>query len=157
MQTAAVARPVVCTTTLEAPSVLLIEGGEQASPVEVTRCARVQSTAALMEERFYTWTAPFASGVNIRHQLADIYGFAVAGPDGERWMGFGFPDQTIVWDGSAVENTYRMLLENQSDPIPWRTVDIPNGFSGSIAEDMASPVPDRVQELEVFSPVRALW
>ncbi|KZR85724.1 hypothetical protein MITS9504_01905 [Synechococcus sp. MIT S9504] len=157
LQAAAVARPVVCTTTLEAPSVLLIEGGEPASPVEVTRCARVQSTAALMEERFYTWTAPYASGVNIRHQLADIYGFAVAGPDGERWMGFGFPDQTIVWDGSAVENTYRMLLENQSDPIPWRTVDIPNGFSGSIAEDMASPVPDGVQELEVFSPVRALW
>ena len=157
LQAGALARPVVCSTTLEAPSVLLMDDGVPASPVEVTRCSRVTSTARLMEERFYSWTAPYASGVNIRHQLADMFGFAVAGPDGERFMGFGFPDQTIVWDGSAVENTYRVLLEEQSDPIPWRTVDIPNGFSGSLAEDIASPVPDVVQEEEVFSPVRALW
>ena len=110
-----------------------------------------------MEERFYSWTAPYASGVNIRHQLADMFGFAVAGPDGERFMGFGFPDQTIIWDGTAVENTYTMLLEDQSDPIPWRTVDIPNGFSGSLAEDVGSPSPDVVQGEEAFQPVRALW
>ena len=31
---------------------------EPGMPVEVTRCAPVQSTTALVEERFYTWTAP---------------------------------------------------------------------------------------------------
>ena len=136
---------------------LLMDDGVPASPVEVTRCSRLTSTAGLMEERFYSWTAPYASGVALLHQVTDLLGIAVAGPQGNRFMGFGFPDQTIVWDGSAVENTYRVLLEEQSDPIPWRTVDIPNGFSGSLAEDMASPVPDVVQEEEVFSPVRALW
>ncbi len=134
-----------------------MEGGVPASPVEVTRCAKVQSTPALIEERFYSWTAPFASGVNIRHQAADMFGFAVAGPDGDRWVGFGFPDQTIVWDSVALENTYEMLLENQSDPIPWRTVDIPNGFSGSLADDMFSPGPGEYQNEEAFPPVRALW
>ena len=110
-----------------------------------------------MEERFYGWTAPYASGVDLLHQITDVLGIAVAGPEGNRFMGFGFPDQTIIWDGVAVENTYQMLLEEQSDPIPWRTVDIPNGFSGSLAEDSATPVPEVSREEDVFSPVRALW
>ena len=151
------ARPVVCSTTLEAPSTAISAGDGLPSPVEVTRCAPVQSTTALMEERFYGWTAPYASGVDLLHQITDVLGIAVAGPEGNRFMGFGFPDQTIIWDGVAVENTYRMLLEEQSDPIPWRTVDIPNGFSGSLAEDTATPVPEVSREEDIFSPVRALW
>ena len=151
------ARPVVCSTTLEAPSTAISSGDVPPAPVEVTRCGPVQSTAALMEERFYTWTAPYEKGVDLLHQVNDLLGIATAGPEGNRYMGFGFPDQTIIWDGLAVENTYRMLLEDQSDPIPWRTVDIPNGFSGSLAEDIATPVPDVIEEVEVFSPVRALW
>ena len=110
-----------------------------------------------MEERFYSWTAPYASGVDLLHQVTDLLGIAVAGPQGNRFMGFGFPDQTIIWDGTAVENTYTMLLEDQSDPIPWRTVDIPNGFSGSLAEDIASPSPELIQDEDAFQPVRALW
>ena len=31
-------------------------------------------------------------------------------------MGLGFPDQTIIWDGSAVENTTNALLEEQALP-----------------------------------------
>ena len=91
-----------------------------------------------MEERFYSWTAPYASGVDLLHQVTDLLGIAVAGPQGNRFMGFGFPDQTIIWDGTAVENTSTMLLEDQSDPIPWRTVDILNGFSSSLAEALAA-------------------
>jgi len=110
-----------------------------------------------MNERYYSWTAPYARGVDLLHQITDILGIAVAGPEGNRFMGFGFPDQTIIWDGTAVENTYQMLVEDQSDPIPWRTVDIPNGFSGSLAEDIATPVPEVSPEKADFSPVRALW
>ena len=135
----------------------LAGGGAPAEPVEVTRCGPVQSTAALMEERFYSWTAPYASGVDLLHQVTDLLGIAVAGPQGNRFMGFGFRDQTIIWDGTAVENTYTMMLEDQSDPIPWRTVDIPNGFSGSLAEDIGSPSPDVIQDEEAVQPVRALW
>ena len=147
----------VCSTTLEAPTTALPEGGVPAEPVEVTRCGPVQSTSALMEERFHSWTAPYASGVDLFQQVTDLLGIAVAGPQGNRFMGFGFPDQTIIWDGTAVENTYTMLLEDQSDPIPWRTVDIPNGFSGSLAEDIGSPSPDVIQDEEAVQPVRALW
>ena len=164
-QASALARPVVCSTTLEAPQGLLTDDGHDdgdrdgapALPVEVTRCAPVLSTPALMEERFYTWTAPFASSVDVLHQVTDLLGIAVGGAQGNRLMGFGFPDQTIVWDGSAVQNTYEVLLEQQSDPIPWRTVDISNGFDSSLAEEFQSPSPNPTPTDGTFPPVRALW
>ena len=126
-------------------------------PVEVTRCAPVQTTTSLVEQRFYTWTAPFASGVDLLHQVTDVLGIAVGGVQGNRLMGFGFPDQTIIWDGTALENTYAVLLEEQSDPVPWRTVDIFNGFDGSLAEDARTSVPERATADTAFPSVRALW
>ena len=111
----------VCTTTLEAP---LAGSG----PVEVTRCGAVVTTPQLLEQRFYSYTSPYARGVDITHQITDILGIAMGGGDGTKLMGLGFPDQTIVWDGSALENTYQVLLDQQSEPMPWRTADRSNGF-----------------------------
>ena len=149
------ANPVVCVTTLEAPAPSS-SGGEVLDPVEVSRCGPVKTTDSLVSERFYTWTAPFARGVDVMHQITDLLGIAVAGPEGNRVMGFGFPDQTIVWDGSAVQSTYEVLLEEQSPAIPWRTVDISNGFTSSLAEE------DQVRmsierDDPPSAPIRALW
>ncbi len=152
LATAARANTVVCTTTLEAPSGLAqVAAVEPAAPVEVSRCAPVQTTDALVVNRYYTWTAPYARGVDLIHQVTDLLGIAVAGPDGNRVMGLGFPDQTIIWDGTALQNTYQVLLEQQSAPIPWRTVDISSGFSGSLAAEQAQPG----EGLEVLIPVEA--
>ena len=123
------AGPVVCTTTLEAPLAGSGPAGLNASgPVEVTRCGPVVTTPQLVERRFYSYTSPYARGIDITHQITDILGIAMGGGDGTKVMGFGFPDQTIVWDGSALENTYQVLLEQQSNPMPWRTADVNNGF-----------------------------
>jgi len=125
----AVAGPVVCTTTLEAPLAGSGPSGMNAAgPVEVTRCGPVVTTPQLVERRFYSYTSPYARGIDITHQITDILGIAMGGGDGTKVMGFGFPDQTIVWDGSALENTYQVLLEQQSNPMPWRTADRNNGF-----------------------------
>jgi hypothetical protein len=43
-------------------------------------------------------------------------------------IGFGFTDQTIFWEVSALENTYRVLLVEQSEPLPWLTADVNNGL-----------------------------
>mgnify|MGYP006293225409 CR=1 FL=1 len=145
------AGPVVCTSSIEAP----LAGS---APVEVTRCGPVTTTAELMDRRFYSYTAPFARGIDITHQITDLLGIAMGGGDGTKVMGLGFPDQTIVWDGSAVENTYQVLLEKQSDPMPWRTADINNGFCrglpqgscGVPAEPVAWPQPGS-------QVVRGLW
>ena len=148
----ALAGPVVCTTTLEAPQA---RQGMQASmrPVELTRCGAVQTTPQLVEQRFYSYTAPFARGVDITHQITDLLGISMGGGDGTKVMGFGFPDQTIVWDGTALDITYQVLLEKQSELIPWRTGDVGNGFSSSLGSAASSGA----TAASFRAPVRGLW
>ena len=155
---AALAGPVVCTTTLEAPPAAATSR-LPAAPVEVTRCGAVVTTPQLVERRFFSYTAPFARGIDITHQITDILGIAMGGGDGTKVMGFGFPDQTIVWDGTALQNTYQVLLEEQSDPMPWRTGDVASGFSGSLASGGASTMASPWQDPSVSygRPVRGLW
>lgn len=107
----------------------------------LTSCGAVLTTPALVEQRFYSYTSPFASGVDLTHQVTDLLGIALGGVDGNRLMGFGFPDQTIVWDGTALQNTYQVLLEQQAKPLPLRTLDVGNGFSGSLASGGPAPKP----------------
>ena len=104
-----------------------------------------------MEQHFYSYTAPFARGVSLTNQITDLFGIAMGGVDGTRVMGFGFPDQTIIWDGTAVENTYQVLLQQQSDPMPWRTEDGSNGYSGSLGSAGS------VTQSSYRSPVRGPW
>ena len=122
------AGPLVCTTSVEAPM-----PGSGGAPVEVTVCHPTETTSELVNRRFYTWTSPMARGVDPLHQLTDVLGIVVGGIEGNRVMGLGFPDQTLVWDGSALQNTTGALLEAQSPPLPFRTLDIPSGFDGSLA------------------------
>lgn len=162
--------PVVCTTTLEAPTVV---GSRTVSgPVEVTRCGVVRTTAELMTDRYYTWRAPYARGVSVVNQITDLFGIAMGGGrDGNRVMGFGFADQAITWDGSAVENTAAWLLDQQSPGLPLRTGDLPAVFGGSVADPARTatcPGPDRAGcgaslsspregPTSFYQPVRGLW
>jgi len=154
---AALANPVVCSTTLEAPPILEASSVASSVPVEVTRCGPVKRTDELVVDRFYSWTAPYARGVDMIHQLTDLLGIAVAGPEGNRVMGLGFPDQTIVWDGSALQNTYQVLVEEQSQAIPWRTVDVSSGFNGSLAGEPSVDVEVVLPVTSPAQPVRGLW
>ena len=124
---AAMAGPVLCTTTLEAPAQ---PGG---APREVSRCGAVQTLPELVDQRFFTYTAPYAEGVSIRGQLRELFGVATGSINrGDGIRAFGFTDQTIVWDGTALQNTTGVLLEAQGDLLPWRTADLSNGFNGSL-------------------------
>ena len=137
MQVAALpvqAGPVLCSSSLEV-------GEPGTAPVEVTVCEPVQSTSELVTQRFFTWTAPYARGVDLMHQITDLFGVALGGTDGNRWMGLGFPDQTIIWDSSAIHNTTAALLEQQSQAIPWRTMDLPNGFSAGLSGSVPGTAP----------------
>ena len=119
----------MCTTTLEAPEL----SSAATEPVEVTTCAPVETTSELVERRLYTWTAPYERGVDLVHQITDLFGIAVAGEGGTQLMGLGFPDQTIIWDAAATSSTTRALLEEQSSALPLRTQDLANGFDRSLA------------------------
>ena len=133
---AAQATPLVCTTSLEAP---LTAGQEPIgslssppAPVEVSRCAPIESTQAMVNRRSYTWRPPFAPGVSMLNQVTDILGITMGGLNGNRLMGLGFPDQALIWDGTAIQNTAYSLLELQSSPMPLRTPDLVSVFNTSL-------------------------
>jgi hypothetical protein len=146
----AVAGPVICTTTMEAPD----PSAEMRSPVQVTTCESVETTRELVNRRFFTWRAPYARGVDMVHQFTDLLGIAVGGAEGNRLMGFGFPDQAVIWDASAIGNTVEALIEEQSPARPWRTMDLPNGFDSSLAmEDQPMGFEIPVEP----TPLQPLW
>jgi len=152
------AGPVVCVSSLEAP--LPLKGAAAAassplSPVVMTRCGPVVTTPQLVERRAYTWTAPFAQGVDLVHQFTDVLGIAVAGRDGSTVMGLGFPDQTLIWDATAIETTNRVLLEAQSNPMPLRTADVFNGYCSGLAQGGCG-LPVAV-ESAAAAPMRGPW
>ena len=146
------AGPLVCTTSVEAPP-----PGSGSAPVEVTVCHPTETTSELINRRFYTWTSPMARGVDPLHQLTDVLGIAVGGIEGNRVMGLGFPDQTLVWDGSALQNTTGALLEAQSPPLPFRTLDIPSGFDGSLAATQFDEAIPESPPADDFPDVTPLW
>ena len=128
--------PVLCTTSLEAP--LIVPGQPlpaSGGPREVTRCGAVGTLTQLVERRYFSYRAPFARGVDITHQLTDLFGLAMGGGDGTRLMGFGFPDQAIIWDGSAIENTSLWLMEQQTQVVPTRTADLPSPSGTSVRSE----------------------
>jgi hypothetical protein len=172
-QAPAPASPVICTTTLEAPSPGSFRSGSApAGPVEVTRCGAVLTTGELVDRRAFSYRAPFARGVSLSHQISDVLGLAIPGREGGKIVAFGFPDQAIVWDGSAIQNTYQALLEEQSPVIPWRSGDLPNQFGTSLQPGISQamgngPGQPPLQAQPPFiptqpfqqesAPVRGLW
>ncbi len=159
----ALADPVICTTSLEAPLASGEAGGRAPSgPVEVTRCGVLQTQAELMQQRAFTWRTSFARGVSLSHQITDTLGIAMGGRDGTRVMGFGFPDQAILWDSSAISNTTAAMLEEQTSPIPWRSADLPSAFTSSLQMGQSDATVPFTQSMVVpytpaYQPVRGLW
>ena len=98
-----------------------------------------------------------ARGVEPLHQLTNFLGIAVGGIDGNRVMGLGFPEQTLVWDGSALQNTTGALLEEQSPPLPMRTLDISSGFNGSLAATDTIEPELESSTADHFLDVTPLW
>ena len=163
LSAAALAGPMVCTTSLEAPDASAPDG---AAPVALTTCAAVETTSERIERVAYSWTSPYATGVNLVHQVTDLFGIALGGIDGNRVMGFGFADQTIIWDGTAIENTTRALLEEQNPPMPTRTRDLSNGFGSSLALELSgagsldaqgAQLPLDKPVTPAATPVQPLW
>ena len=146
------AGPVVCTTTLEA-----LDPSGSGEPVEVTTCEGTETTEELIRRRAFTWTPRFDRGVDLVHQITDLFGIALAGPEGNRLMGFGFTDQTIIWDSAAIENTVDALQEEQSPAMPIRTADISSGFNTSLAMEQSVEPEEDVLVEETFPIATPLW
>jgi hypothetical protein len=126
-------------------------------PVEVTRCGVTRSAPEVMEHRYYSFSAPFAQGVNLLHQVTDVLGLSIPGRDGGKIVAFGFPDQNIVWDGTAIENTFSVMVSDQHGLMPLRTSDITNGYSGSLGSVAAGTYVRQPASTSWTPPIRGLW
>jgi len=67
-------------------------------------------------------------GVSIPYALSDMLGLSLEGDQGTLIKAFGFPEQKIDWDGTALSNTYKTFLSKQTRSMPIRTEPIGNGF-----------------------------
>jgi hypothetical protein len=135
LASAAAAAPMLCTTTLEAAVEALDGSVQTGSPlVEVTRCGAVTTQPEVIRNRFYSYSSPYARSIDLTHQLTNLFGIAMGGGDGTKVMGFGYIDQTMTWDGSAVENTANVMLQDQYDLMLLRTGDLPSVYGGSLGD-----------------------
>ena len=98
----------------------------------ITDCSAITSIPKSLNERYFTYAAPYASGVTIPYTLGDMLGVVFSNDPDRSLKGFGFPDQQITWDGIAIENGYRELLDSQANRIPIRTPPIGNGFCSEL-------------------------
>ncbi|MEB3331025.1 MAG: Occludin/ELL family protein [Synechococcaceae cyanobacterium] len=166
--TPALAGPVVCSTTLEAPPLRSTGAGSSAGypggvplgPVEVTRCGVVRTANEVMNRAFFSWSTPFARGQDLTHQITDLFGIAMGGGDGTKVMGLGFSDQQIMWSVSAMENVTEAMLDSQSRPMPLRTADMTSFYSTSLGTTAPRFVADTTRYRNLapaYTPVRGLW
>ena len=72
-------------------------------------------------------------------------------------MGFGFPDQKLIWDGSSLHNKTGALLEEKSPPQPMRTLDISSCFNGSLAATENIEAVSDAPSDDHFPGVTPLW
>ena len=100
----------------------------QGIPVNVTDCREISSEEDIFENNFFSYSAPFTLGVSMPYQLSDILGLSVKGEQGTLIKAFGFPEQKIDWDGTALSNTFKSFMSKQSRRMPIRTEPIGNGF-----------------------------
>ena len=120
------AGPLVCTTTFTENS--------NGDLLENSICRRVETTYERLEKELYTWRPPYNSGVGIFQSITEDGGIAFGGINGTNLVGFGFPEQTILWDAGILQKNIQELLENQTEILPLRTVDLPNPFNSSLAD-----------------------
>ncbi|MCB4377914.1 hypothetical protein [Synechococcus sp. MU1650] len=147
---AASAAPLVCTTTYNST------GGGTA--LETSVCKSIETQNERIGEEIYTWRPPYSSGIGVFQGIAEDLGLAFGGINGTHFVGIGYPDQTIVWDGGILQKSIEELLELQAEPLPLRTADLPNAFESSLANasfDESTPNQAPTDD----SPMRAhpLW
>ena len=123
--TGASAAPLVCTSIYNKTS--------SGTELESNTCQSIETQNERIDEEIYTWRPPYSSGIGVFQGIAEDLGLAFGGINGTHFVGIGYPDQTIVWDGGILQKSVQELLELQTEPLPLRTADLPNAFESSLA------------------------
>ena len=147
---AASAAPLVCTTTYNST-----DGG---TALETSVCKSIETQDERLGEEIYTWRAPYSSGIGLFQGIAEDLGLAFGGINGTHFVGIGYPEQTIVWDGGILQKSVEELLELQAEPLPLRTADLPNAFESSIANaSFEETIPNEPRSYQSPMGAHPLW
>ena len=65
--------------------------------------------------------------------IAESLGLALGGINGKSLAGISYPEKAIIWDGEILQKKVQELLQLQTESVPLRTADLPNGFESSLA------------------------
>lgn len=147
---AATAAPLVCTTTYNSTG-----GGTE---LETSVCKSIETQNDRIGEEIYTWRAPYSSGIGLFQGIAEDLGLAFGGINGTHFVGIGYPEQTIVWDGGILQKSVQELLELQTESLPLRTADLPNAFESSLANaSFEETLPDKARTYDSAMGAHPLW
>ena len=88
------------------------------------------------EEAFYKHNRPFYYTTDLISKLGDLLNIRIGGKDKVDFIGFGYKDQSLRWDGKALENSYHHFLDLQTKKYDLRGNDIPNGYDSSLLKEL---------------------
>jgi hypothetical protein len=144
------AAPLVCTTIYNETT--------NSTKLESNICQNIETQNERIEKEIYTWRAPYSSGIGLFQGITEDLGLALGGVNGTNFVGIGYPEQTIVWDGGILQKSIRELLELQTEPIPLRTADLPNAFESSLAnESSEKTMPTQLKPYDSPMGAHRLW
>ena len=147
---AASATPLVCTTTYNNTGVGTV--------LESSVCKSIESQNERLGEEIYTWRAPYSSGIGLFQGIAEDLGLAFGGINGTHIVGFGYPEQTIGWDGGILQKSVKELLELQAEALPLRTADLTNAFESSLANaSFEETIPNLTKSYKSPMGAHPLW
>ena len=115
------------------------------SLVQVTTCNK-SSQKKYFDNAFYKYSTSYATGVDIVHQFGNRSGIAFDDSSFPKIVAFGFLDQTITWDATALANAYHYGLAAQSMDQYIRTYPVSNGFDCNLLIEKTCLAEDNIYQ-----------
>ena len=84
---------------------------------------------------FYKHTRPYHYSNDISSQIRNLFSISTGGTKQTDFIGIGFREKSIEWDGLAIEATYEKVMSTFSSNAKIHGSDIPSIFSSSLSSE----------------------
>ena len=86
----------------------------------------------LFDKAFYMHTRPYFKNNDVLAKIRELMNISLGGNKKIDFIGLGYREKTIEWDGHALENTYKKVLDMHTEGYQQQGSDISNGFTDSL-------------------------
>tara|TARA_B100001113_G_C20924314_1_gene541486 strand:+ start:290 stop:766 length:477 start_codon:yes stop_codon:yes gene_type:complete len=84
---------------------------------------------------FYKHTRPYHYNNDISSQIRNLFSISTGGTKQTDFIGIGFREKSIEWDGLAIESTYEKVMPTYFSNVKTHGSDIPSIFSTSLSSE----------------------